>query len=79
MKIARMRSWALARPRPIAFHVHGIFSIEAMVTGYHVYKSIWAATVSEGFEALVKNQYRDICSSASDCVWHRKFRMFKFS
>ncbi len=70
-EIARMRSWSLARPHPNAFHV---FSIEAMVRGYHIYKSIWAAAIGEEFEALAKNHYKDIvniCSSASDCVWHR--------
>jgi hypothetical protein len=35
---------------------HGIFSIEAMMRGYHVYKSIWAAAVGEEFEALAKNR-----------------------
>jgi hypothetical protein len=37
-------------------------------------RSIWTASVSEEFEAMVKNRYRDIisiCSSGSDCVWHR--------
>ncbi len=69
-----MRSWALARPCPIVAICAKRDTIEAMVRGYHVYKSIWAAAVGEEFEALAKNRYRDIisiCSSASDCVWHR--------
>jgi hypothetical protein len=44
---------------------HGIFSIEAMVRGYHVYKSIWAAAIGEEFEALTKNRYRDIITVTS--------------
>jgi hypothetical protein len=50
------------------------FSIEAMVRGYRVYKSIWTASVGEEFKAMIKNRHRDtvsICSSASDFVWHR--------
>ncbi len=87
-----MRSWSLVRPRPIAFYGHGIFSIEAMMRGYHVYKSIWAADVGEEFETLAKNRYRDIvsiCSSATTAtactigqrsrVLEKNFRMFKFS
>jgi hypothetical protein len=71
----------LARPRPIAFHgrlpsetsltSHTLREIEVMVTGYHVYKSIWTAAVGEEFKPLAKNRYRDIvstCSSASDCM-----------
>jgi hypothetical protein len=44
---------------------HGIFSIEVMVRGYHVYKSIWAATVGEEFEALAKNRYRAALATAT--------------
>ena len=68
---------------------HGIFSIEAMARGYHIYKSVWAADVGEEFEVLAKNRYRDIvsiCSSANDCCGIgqrsralKKFRLFKFS
>jgi hypothetical protein len=70
-------------------HHIGIFSIEAMVRGYHVYNSIWTAAIGEEFEALAKNRYRDIvstCSSASDGMWHmskvthggKHYRIFKF-
>ncbi len=43
---------------------YGIFSIEAMVRGYHVYKSIWAA-VGEEFGALAKNRYTETSFIAS--------------
>jgi hypothetical protein len=50
----------VTRPRPIASMCQGISSIEAMVRGDHVYKSIWTAAVGEEFESLAKNRYRDI-------------------
>ena len=42
----------VAKACPMCQKRHGILSIEAMVRGYHVYKSIWTAAVGEEFEAL---------------------------
>jgi hypothetical protein len=70
-----MRSWLLAKPRPIAFHMKRDMVFESMVRDYHVSKSMWTAAIGKGFEALVKNRYRDIvstCSSACDCMWQVK-------
>jgi hypothetical protein len=50
---------ALTRPHPIAFH----FSIEVMAT-----MSVRTAVVGEEFEALAKNQYRNIVSTFSTCL-----------
>jgi hypothetical protein len=53
-----MRSWSLvshAQLLSMCQEGRGIFSIEAMVRGYHVYESICAAAVGEEFEALAKN------------------------